>query len=144
MALEYDEDEIGDLEEQGHEIRGFADVAGERCMGCGIQAGGGDKARRWTQLCSHAAVLMQLVHMRGGGRTCQSQYAFLSAPPAVSIPPSEFDNLLDEFLEVHGQSRAAHEVRCGCCGHPRLPDAHAGHRADLGAAASTLPCCLPA
>ena len=28
MALEYDEDEIGDLEEQGHEIRGFADVAG--------------------------------------------------------------------------------------------------------------------
>lgn len=39
MALEYDEDEIGDLEEQGHEIRGFADVAGERCLGCGDSTG---------------------------------------------------------------------------------------------------------
>ncbi|PRW56768.1 LTV1-like protein [Chlorella sorokiniana] len=48
LALEYDEEEIGDLEEQGHEIRGFADVA-------------------------------------------------------------EFDNLLDEFLEVHGESKAGHE-----------------------------------
>ena len=25
--------------------------------------------------------------------------------------PAEFDNLLDEFLEVHGQSKSAHEVR---------------------------------
>lgn len=28
MALEYDEEEIGELEEQGETIRGFADVAG--------------------------------------------------------------------------------------------------------------------
>ena len=27
--MEYDEEEIGDLEEQGQHIRGFADVAGE-------------------------------------------------------------------------------------------------------------------
>ncbi|KAL4443797.1 hypothetical protein ABPG75_011534 [Micractinium tetrahymenae] len=48
LALEYDEEEIGDLEEQGETIRGFADV-------------------------------------------------------------KEFDNLLDEFLEAHGQSQEAHE-----------------------------------
>ena len=28
LALEYDEEDIGDLEEQGQDIRGFADVAG--------------------------------------------------------------------------------------------------------------------
>jgi hypothetical protein len=28
LALEYDDEEIGDLEEQGEQIRGFADVAG--------------------------------------------------------------------------------------------------------------------
>ncbi|PSC71647.1 LTV1-like protein isoform A [Micractinium conductrix] len=48
LALEYDEEDIGDLEEQGQDIRGFADVA-------------------------------------------------------------EFDNLLDEFLESHGQSQTHHE-----------------------------------
>ncbi|KAI3428268.1 hypothetical protein D9Q98_006647 [Chlorella vulgaris] len=53
LALEYDEDEIGDLEEQGQQIKGFADV-------------------------------------------------------------TEFENLLDEFLEVHGQSvAAAHEASGG-------------------------------
>lgn len=31
--------------------------------------------------------------------------------PPLLCCPAEFDNLLDEFLEVHGQSKSAHEVR---------------------------------
>lgn len=46
MALEYDEDEIGDLEEQGHEIRGFADVAGVHLRLGGSQSGD-NKPRSW-------------------------------------------------------------------------------------------------
>ena len=81
--MEYDEEEIGDLEEQGQRIRGFADVAGE----AGCSAGNGGSRILWSlPRCSNAR--------------------------AVFGPfPAEFDNLMDEFLEAHGQSQQSHEVR---------------------------------
>ena len=50
LALEYDDEEIGDLEEQGEQIRGFADVAG-----AAGEAAAGHGGRWGPEGSSHAA-----------------------------------------------------------------------------------------
>lgn len=128
LALEYDEDEIGDLEEQGDTIRGFADVKGAlRC--------------RLLAACLQRCV--RLPPSPTGSFWSALPSCFLSCSLPRFPCHAEFDNLLDEFLEVHGSSQSAHEVRAGRQGASAAATALAPVQLSPAQPPAQQPPCLP-